>query len=649
MGCCRSHVVFEEFLELGLPDTKSPFLTHASRSWGKDLELRASCLAAFFLACSFFTSFFSPLLFLSPIFLLFVYFLVGVPALIESVEDLFLFEVNIDVLMTLAAFSSVFIGGAMEGGLLLVLFALSHSMEEMVSREAKGALARLKEASPKKGLLLLEDGRLKEMAVEDILLGQKLLVQAGQMIPLDGKVVEGESALNLAHLTGESEPVRKKAGDTVPSGATVQEGSLVLEVTHASFDSTLSRIIHLVTEAQEAKPKLQRWFDRLSKAYAMTIISLFVLFALSFPYVLQIPFLGVEGSLYRSLAFLIAASPCALILAIPTAYLSAISACAAQGVLLKGGVVLDALTTCKHIAFDKTGTLTTGKLTCLGYEHLEGPTLSKEEIMGVVHGVEKQAKHPVAEALMRFAQEVAPVKVEKFLSLPGKGVEATLGQKTVRIGNLLLFPSLTPSLKERVAKAREGGFLIALLQLDQSLYLFRFQDTLREGIASIIQTLQASFSTTLLTGDAKENGESVAKAVGIAACFSELQPEDKLAHVKRLADQGGLVMVGDGMNDAPALARATVGIAMGQVGTGAALDASDVVLLKDDLEKIAWLVDKAKKTRWIVVENLCLATLAIFVAAFPALLGMVPLWLAVILHEGGTVLVGLNALRLLKK
>jgi heavy metal translocating P-type ATPase len=481
-------------------------------------------------------------------------------------------------------------------------------------------------------------------------------------VPLDGIVVDGTSSVNLVHLTGENLPVTKKTGDTVPAGARNQEGALTVKVTHTSNDSTLAKIIQLVTQAQEARPALQRWFDSLSKSYAITIILLAFFFAISLPLLLDIPFLGREGSVYRGLAFLIAASPCALIIAIPIAYLSAVSSCAWKGILLKGGIVLDALASCKAIAFDKTGTLTTGNLAFLGIEpiHQKNGSIQSEEAFHIAASMERNAVHPIAKAILAHAGAKTPfIPLTDFKSVPGYGLEASAktsqGSRYVYIGNPeFIFPKVSEEaaskLRQKIDAVQKQGELVAVMLIDESVYLLRFSDTLRPEIRKTVEALQnkQGLEVVMLTGDHQDTARRVAEEVGIKEFHANLRPEDKLNQISRLALEKNLAMVGDGVNDAPALARATVGICMGKVGSTAALDASDAVLLQDNIELLNWLFDKAHKTQKIVKQNLSIATLAILFAAFPALAGIVPLWLAVIMHEGGTIIVGLNALRLLK-
>jgi Cd2+/Zn2+-exporting ATPase len=624
----RNPYLFDEFFSSGQEESISPFLTPQSRKWGKNLSLKSAAGAASFLVLAFACSFVNQPL--SYFFLSLVYFLSGIPALIDSLTDLKNLEINIDVLMTLAAFLAVAIDSSLEGALLLVLFELSHGMEDSVSHKARSALHHLNTIAPKFAHMIDIEGMEYEKSVREIQPGEKVLIKHGEIVPLDGKVIEGTSSVNLVHLTGESIPVQKTIGDSIAAGSRNLEAALVIEVERVSSDSTLSRIIQLITQAQEAKPRLQRWLDRFGQHYATTIIGLTFLFALMLPFFSQMSYFGHEGSLYRSLAFLIAASPCALIIATPTAYLSAISAAARKGILLKGGVTLDALASCTMIAFDKTGTLTTGDLECTSMD-------CPDEALSVAYGLERQVVHPIASAICRLAQQknIAPQEIASFRSIPGFGVEGIVDGKRVAIGR----PEFIG------AQIEKEGVLAALL-FEEKIYFFHFADQMRQEIATLIRDLP--LQAVMLTGDHKRNAEKVGKMLGIQEIYANLTPEDKLKKVAKLS-QKGLAMVGDGMNDAPALARATVGISMGRIGSATAVDASDVVLLNDDLHLLSWLFKKSKETLQIVKQNLGLALGVILFATTPALLGLIPLWLAVLLHEGGTVLVGLNSLRLLRK
>lgn len=653
----QQEFVVRDFFEMGLEESASPFLTPLARRISKNFQLKASILSSVLLAISYALSMRAEFFSLSIILLATVYFIVGVPALINAVEDIVLRkDCNIDVLMTLAAFGAIFMGSGFEGALLLVLFALSGAIEDSVSLKAKNALIELHKIVPVKAYLL-EDGELHERAIQDVAIDALVLVRAGEVVPLDGIVVDGASMVSLVHLTGESVPVRKIAGDVVPSGARVIDGSLTVKVTHVSQDSTVSRIVQLITEAQGTKPVLEQWFDKFSRRYALTIISLFAFFAVSFPVLFGMDFLGKEGSIYRSLAFLITASPCALILAVPIAYLSALGACARRGIVLKGGRVLDALEMSRVVAFDKTGTLTLGELTL---DDIAGPfeqvSLTKNEVLALAAALERNAVHPIAKAIVKTSQDKGLIlqQVQDVQVIPGYGVEGVIANKHVYIGDSIrasskLSQEASQDLLARAKAVQKEGNIVACMVIENAAFLLVFSDKARPGIKRMLDALKHSGrKLVMLTGDHFDSAQIIAQQVGLDTFEADLKPEDKLARIAQLSELEGLAMVGDGINDAPALARATVGICMGQVGSATARGAADVILLHDNIELLDWLFSKAAQTRTIVKQNLFIAIVAILCGTIPALAGFLPLWLAVIVHEGGTVLVGLNAIRLLK-
>lgn len=635
---------FDEFFASNQEETISPFLTPNSRKWGKNLPLRSSLFAAFLLALAFIISFSSP--YGSTLVLSGVYLLVGTPALINALKDISRWDINIDVLMTLAALLSVVIGSEMEGALLLVLFELSAGMEVLVGEKTRSSILHLNRLSPRSAWVVGEHGHLTEQSVRDIAVGTTILVKASEVIPLDGVVIEGRSFVNMVHLTGEGAPLSKQVGDEVPAGGRNLDGTLTLRVTRSSGDSTLSRIIKLMTSAQESKPKVEQFLDRFGKIYASSIILLAALFALVLPHIFSIPYLGIEGGIYRALAFLIAASPCALIIATPTAYLSALSSCARRGVLPKGGIVLDAVTKCRTVALDKTGTLTTGELVCIKETHLYGPPL--ENALFLAASLERNAVHPIAKALENLAKskQLALKSVDHFSAAPGLGLEGSIEGLRVAIGHRDFIQQKVGSTFSIPRVEAMSTYLWA----GGSVVLFQFQDALRPGARETVLKLKDQhLNVVMLTGDHRVNATPIAQQAAIDEVYADLRPEDKLQKITTLAAHTNLMMVGDGVNDAPALARATVGVSMGKIGSATAIDASDIILIHDDLSLLSWIVKKARHTRRILTQNLTLALIVIVCATTPALLGWVPLWIAVILHEGGTVLVGLNSLRLLKK
>lgn len=649
--------LFDEFFDSGMEESVSPFLTRSSREMGKNLSLKVSLLGALTLFLSFILSFFPAEEPLSDLFLLFSYVMVGTPALIATIEDLFNFEIHIDLLMTLSAFLALFIGAEKEGALLLVLFALSGALEERVTSKTKSAVHSLKKMMPTKAIVREVDGSEREMALVDITVGKRLFIKAGELIPLDGIIVEGRSSIDLSHLTGESMPVVKGPNDEVPAGSRNMEGALLIQVTHVSRDSTLSRIIAQITEAQSAKPKVSRLVDRFGRSYATIIIVAALLIALFFPLLFSVSYLGPEGSIYRSLAFLIAASPCALVIATPMAYLSALSALTRVGILLKGGVILDALKEITAIAFDKTGTLTEGKLTYHGIVALDGP-LDEKRVLSYAASLERAIRHPIAESLVQVAAErEAPLlSLSHFTSYPGLGVEGVIEGKRLFLGNKsFVLPKMDLTLVKNTERAilelEKSNESYALLLIEGGgLFLFRFRDELRCGAKETLDVLRKKWKLKLwmLTGDHAASAKRVAENLAISF-YADLRPEEKLAKITEINRHENLAMVGDGINDAPALTRAMVGISMGKGGSRTAIDASDIILLQDKIELLPELFEKATLTRHIVVQNLSFALGAILVAAIASVLGWLPLWGAVVIHEGGTLLVGLNALRLLRR
>lgn len=642
---------FDEFFASNMEETLSPFLKESSKKISENLTLKSSLLALFFLILSYIFHFANDPI--SSFFLVGVYFLAGTPALIDSLYDLKEFDVNIDVLMTLAALLSALIGNPLEGGLLLVLFALSGGIEENVSYKTKSALNHLNKLSPTLAYVKTSSGHFIQKAIKSVEKNDVILIKAGEIIPLDGQVIDGISSVNMMHITGESIPVTKKLHDEVQAGSKNLDGVLTVLVTKTYQESTLAKIIHLITQAQEAKPQVQKLLDRYGSNYAKTIIFLAFMFSLTLPQIFDMNYFGIEGAIYRSLSFLIAASPCALIIATPTAYLSSISACAKKGILLKGGIILDAFAECKKIAFDKTGTLTTGNLKLEKITSLTPSKFSTDDQLQIAATLEQAVKHPIAEALsLEMHKKMLPtLQMENVTTVAGMGVEGVVifesKKYPVRIGRRSFIEQLV-KLENFVP---QEGKMIAYMAIDSSVTAFYFDDEIKKDLAPVIDGLEKSLGidVLMLTGDHRVSAENVAKTLGIHEVYSDLKPDDKLNLITDLSTKSHVAMVGDGINDAPSLARAHVGISMGGVGSKTAIDASDIVFLKDDLSLIPWLVKKSRKTKVIVAQNLTLALSVICFASFMALGGVIPLWLAVILHEGGTIVVGLNSLRLLKK
>lgn len=646
--------IFDDFFASNMEESISPFLTPNSRKFSHNLSLQAALLATFFWLIALVLSLINTTPNLVSLFLLFTFFLVGTNALLESLKDLFALRIQIDVLMTLSAFLSVAIGSAREGALLLVLFALSGALEEKVNKKANSSIRSLKQLAPQK-VTKIEDGLLKIVSIRAIKPKDIIFVPAGQTIPLDGKVIEGESSVSLAHLTGEGHSIFVTRDSEVFAGSGNLSAPLTIEVTRKSADSTIERIIQMVMQAHQMKPKFQKIIDSFTSTYAKLIITLCLLLAVFAPFLFSIPYTGSNGSIYRAIALLIAASPCALVIAIPITYLSAISSLAKNGILLKGGTILDQLTKVDTIAFDKTGTLTKGELILKKVEACNNGNV--REAIAIARALEQGMMHPIAEAICAYAdkEKIDAAVLENIRPKPGFGIEGIFQKGAVFLGSSrFLLPLIAESAKEEVKKKLdvliEKGEMVALLLVKQSLFFFCFEDEMRVESKKTIDQLRTLFQCKLimLTGDHQVSAKKVQEALGLDAYYYELKPEDKLAHIDQFCEKGHLAMVGDGINDAPALARADVGISMGKKGAKSAIDAADVVLLQDKIHKIVELMQKAKATIWIVRQNIFLALCSIIIASTLAFFGWIPLWLAVVLHEGATVIVALNALRLLK-
>lgn len=613
--------------------------------------------------------------------------LTGVPAVLDASIDVAGGKVDIHVLMAFAALASVLMGSALEGGLLLAMFGLSHLAEEHFTEKAMVDVKALKDTNPEYALVLddfdpkknplLTSIPYKKLPAKDVAVGSFLLIKAGEVVPVDGDVYEGKATVSVEHLTGEATPLEKHPGDTIPGGARNLDGLMIVKTTKAWSESTVARIMRLTEEAQSSRPKLERWLEKFTERYSQFVMAMSVAVAFLGPVLFKWPFLGspgVRGSLYRALGLMVAASPCALAVA-PLAYATAISACARKGVLLKGGEVLDALAACDTVAFDKTGTLTTGELRCKAIEPLRGHQSSslacctpncEGEALAVAAAMERGATHPIARAVVDHShgKNLPGVEIDDFESIPGQGLAAVVnvvvGERSsqkARLGSLEYVVSSESSSSE-AAKIREAAsnsayskeLVQAALSVDKKITLFHFEDELRENATAVVRILkeQCGLRLLMLTGDNATTAERVAKTVGIDEFHAGLKPDDKLSQVQRLRqekDCGGLVMVGDGINDGPALAAATIGIVLAQNASATAVQVADVLLVQNAIDGVPFVITKAHQTVSLVKQNVALALFSIILAGLPSVLGVLPLWLAVLMHEGGTLLVCVNSVR----
>lgn len=556
-----------------------------------------------------------------------------------------------DTLMVMAAIGASLLGEFAEGAFLLFLFSLGHALEERALNRARTAIHALAGLAPKTALAR-RDGREIELPVEQLQLDDIVIVRPGVRIPIDGVVAAGRSAVDQAPVTGESVPVDKAAGDKVFAGTVNGEGALEVEVTKLAKDSTLARVMKMVEEAQAQKSPTQQTVEKFERVFVPGVLIVTAL-VIAVP-----PFFGVpfRESFLRAMTLLVAASPCALALGTPAAILAGVAQAARNGVLIKGGAHLENLGRLKVIAFDKTGTVTHGCPEVTDVV-LFDPLMSEDELLALAGGLESRSGHPLAQAVLRAARsrDLSLPTLKEVESVTGRGLRSSLDDRQILAGNRPLMEeagvTVPDSAQQKIEALQSAGKTIMLVarggQLSGALAL---ADTLRPEAAATMRALKSIGipETIMLTGDNARAAGAIAEQVGFSTFRAELLPEDKLSVVRELSDRfGHTAMVGDGVNDAPALANATVGIAMGGAGTDVALETADVALMGNDLSKLPFAVGLGRATRAIIQQNLSIALGVILFLSLASLLGWASIGVAIIFHEGSTLIVVLNALRLL--
>jgi Cd2+/Zn2+-exporting ATPase len=563
---------------------------------------------------------------------------------------------DINLLVVIAAIGASLVGEWAEAATVVFLFGVAEWLEGWADRRAQRAVEALLEIAPKTALVK-RDGTFADVPVEAVRVGETIAVKSGMNIPLDGEVLAGESAVNQAPITGESVPVDKKKGDTVFAGTVNGEGSLEIRVTKTAGDTTLARIIRLVKEAQEQKAPTQRFVDTFARYYtpAVTLVALLV-------FLVPPLFLGGDWSqwLYRACVLLIIACPCALVISTPVSIVAGMAALAKRGVLVKGGAHLESIAKLKALAVDKTGTITEGKPRVHGVETL-GPK-SEAEILRIAAAIDDHSSHPLAKAVVEYAkkQGVAFPRAENYQARSGRGAEGSVEGHDYFVGNHRFTHELgvcSEEIERRLAAIESRGQSVVVVGhrphgdcQGEVLGILAVGDTVRPDAAEAIRALHAAGieSIVMLSGDNQRTADSIATQVGINEARGDLLPADKVTAVKALRDKHGSVgMVGDGVNDAPAMATATIGIAMGGAGTDAAIETADVTLMTDDLGKIAETIRLSRRTLGIIRFNIIFALTLKAVFLILTLLGHASLWLAIMADTGATLLVVANSLRLL--
>ncbi|MCM3612282.1 cadmium-translocating P-type ATPase [Planococcus sp. MERTA32b] len=552
-------------------------------------------------------------------------------------------EFDMKTLMTIAVIGAAIIGEWREGAVVVFLFAISEALESFSMNKARQSIRSLMDLAPVRALIQ-RDGELIEMDTEEVRIGDVLIVKPGQKIAMDGVVLRGESAVNQAAITGESIPEVKRPGADVFAGTMNEEGALEVTVTKRVEDTTIAKIIHLVEEAQAEKAPSQKFVDQFAKYYTPAIIAIAFLTALVPGYMTGDWQLWV----YQGLAVLVVGCPCALVVSTPVAIVTAIGNAARQGVLIKGGIHLEETGRIKAIAFDKTGTLTKGypEMT----DAIPGNGYTKEQLVQLAASAESMSQHPLARAIVKEAAQLLPS--EGFNSVTGKGAYAQVGGERIHIGSLLWAEESGFEIPAHARRLQLGGkSVMAVFKENEFIGIIAVADAIRNESPGIIGELKEMDigSTIMLTGDHPATANAIAKEIGVTDVRAGLMPQDKLSAVRELQQQYGRVaMVGDGINDAPALAASTVGIAMGGAGTDAALETADIALMADDLEKLPYTIRLSRKTLRIIKENIMFALGLKVIALLLIIPGWLTLWIAIFADMGATLLVILNALRLVK-
>lgn len=571
----------------------------------------------------------------------------GFFAIRGSIQSIAQLRIDIETMMVVAAIGAAVLGAWFEGAFLLFLFSAGHALEHRAMDRARRSIEALGKLRPEVARVR-RGADVVEVPVTNVQVGERVVVRPGDRVPLDGIIREGKSSLEQAAITGESIPVPKKPGDEVFSGTINCEALLEVEVTKLSSESVLARVVDMVAQAEAQKGPNQRFAQRLEKSFAPLVM----VASVAFPVVLILFGTPFKEAVLRAVALLVAASPCALAISTPSAVLSAVAAAARGGVLIKGGIYLELLGGVRAIAFDKTGTLTVGRPKVLTSTSASGVT--REELLATAAAVEALSAHPLARAVVEAAAEQkAQAPVGKDLeAIHGKGIRAKIGEEPVDVGSLSLFEgeSVPAEIRAEVEKLEAAGqTTMVVRRAGRYLGVLGVADTVRAGAHHAIQALKGHGieKTVMLSGDNSRVAKAIAAQVGIDEARAPLMPVDKVTAVRELGKQHAVAMVGDGVNDAPALAAAAVGVAMGGAGSDAALETADVVLMSDDLSRLPFVLGLADKATGVMKQNLVIALGVSAVLIVAAVFGLTQISQAVVLHEGSTLLVVANGLRLL--
>lgn len=576
----------------------------------------------------------------------------GYHVIIEGVIDTYnqskasgKFLPNSHILMGLAAIGASLIGQFWEGTLLILIFAGAHFLEDYAEGKSKREITKLLEMNPTQARRLTESGDVEIIDVSDLKIGDQVQVLNGDQVPIDGRVLSGQTTIDESSISGESMPVEKNIGDSVYASTINGTGTFKMEVTKANKDTVFSKILQLVEQNQDNRTKASHMISKYEPRYVNLVLIAIGLFILFTPFISGLTW---SESFYRGLVLLVAASPCALAAATVSVTLSATSNLAKRGILSKGSAYLSQFANIDSISFDKTGTLTKGEIQVTDY-HISDQ-VDESYIIDLVIALERESNHPLADAILNYftASEDLTIEVDNQI---GQGLAATHQSKHYRIGKPTSFNQTDKTIENlHESWASEGKTVVYIGEDDQVVGLIAFMDTPRDNAKNVIKYFKdAGIHTNLITGDAQLTGEAIASELGIDSVYANVMPEDKATIIKEQKDKyGTTAMVGDGVNDAPALVNADVGVAMGQ-GTDVAVDVADLVLMQNDLEKLALSHQTTQKMNRVIWQNIIFSLCVVIFLVAVSLFGLTDMTLSVIIHEGSTLVVILNGLRLLRR
>ncbi|GAA6583769.1 heavy metal translocating P-type ATPase [Klebsiella pneumoniae] len=560
-------------------------------------------------------------------------------------------NLNMNALMSIAVTGAMLIGHWPEAAMVMVLFALAEVIEAKSLDRARNAIRGLLDLTPEQATVQQADGTWREVGAKQITIGARVRVKPGERIALDGEVLEGRSAVNQAPITGESLPVEKSPGDSVFAGTINESGSFEYRVTALANNSTLARIIHAVEAAQGSRAPTQRFVDQFARWYTPVVFGVAIAVALLPPLFMGAAWLDW---IYRALVLLVVACPCALVISTPVSIVSGLAAAARHGILIKGGVYLEEGRKLRWLALDKTGTITHGKPAQTDFVTW-GNALASDS-RSIAASLAARSDHPVSKAVAQAAQTdgVALLDVAEFNALPGRGVQGQINGATYHLGNHRMLEELgqcTPELEQRIAALETAGKTVVMLVGAKGVHgLFAVADTIKDSSKRAIAELHAlGINTVMLTGDNPHTAQAIAAQAGIDRAQGNQLPDDKLREVEQLSRNGKVGMVGDGINDALALARADIGFAMGAAGTDTAIETADVALMDDDLRKIPTFVRLSRATAQVLMQNIVLALGIKAVFLVLTFTGHATMWMAVFADMGASLLVVGNGLRLLRR